>query len=667
MELFKAILKIAIKYKAVHVALLSGQKPDFKNLSLTSSESQQFQALQSVWIDQIVASLFPKRLHEKAYGSDVFEKESLVVQGLGQIIILIAASGQLHLFFPPSGEEAAESFIKSLNMEKKSDETPFSGLSLSSLDFASPEGLGLDDSSEKLDASVPMDLPSAPAAEEPFTPQMQSIPFSFSSLPVSEPKKNISEENIETLPSPSFESFTPPEFLKEESFLAPPSVSLPDVPEMPSFQAPSMMPPAEEASHSHESFDPSHEMSTPSNLVEPVKIVQKTESSDFSSSLPNLVSNKIDYSSVLPGSLSVSEGQLPIDKILKEMLSKKASDLHMTGSEPIIFRIDGDITRMPGDVLDPAKMEFYLDPIIPAIKRQQFKDTWDIDFAYELRNVGRFRVNMFRDHMGVGAVLRHIPDRVLSADELGLSEGIRKFCHLAKGLVLVTGPTGSGKSTTLAAMIDLINETRSDHILTIEDPIEFVHPQKKCLINQREVTKHTAGFKAALKAALREDPDIVLVGEMRDLETTAMAIETAETGHLVFGTLHTNSAISTVDRVIDQFPSEEQRIIRSMLASSLKGVISQTLCKKIGGGRCAAHEVLVPNEAVGAMIREGKIHMIANHMQTAQQDGNVLMVDALLNLVQQGKVNYWDAWRKANDKKEFQDATKRRNIIPPKT
>ena len=375
---------------------------------------------------------------------------------------------------------------------------------------------------------------------------------------------------------------------------------------------------------------------------------------------------EVDFSDEVPGTISKGDGSNPIDQILRGMIDNKASDLHLTIGQPVIFRIDGDICRAKTPNLDSKTMKSYLLPIMPKVKQRQFANSWDVDFAYEVANLGRFRVNVFRDYHGVGSVMRHIPDKVLSADQLNLPDSIRKLCHLSKGLVLVTGPTGSGKSTTLAAMIDLINSTRSEHILTIEDPIEFVHSQKKCLVNQREVGKHTDSFSAALKAALREDPDIVLVGELRDLETTAIALETAETGHLVFGTLHTNTAISTVDRIIDQFPADQQRIIRNMLATSMKGVIAQSLCKKKRGGRCAAHEILIPNDAVGSMIRESKNHMIANHMQTQQADGNCLMADSLTRLVAEDQVRYWDAWAKAIDKKEFEDFAKRKRItVPP--
>lgn len=355
----------------------------------------------------------------------------------------------------------------------------------------------------------------------------------------------------------------------------------------------------------------------------------------------------------LPGEVLSDSGPKPIDALLETMVKQRASDLHLTMNEPPCVRVDGEILRIAQERLTEEQMRSYLLPIMPQRNREEFASAHDTDFAYELPGMARFRVNMFRDRMGVGAVLRQIPDRILSADELGLSPAIRKLCELQKGLVIVTGPTGSGKSTTLASMIDLINESRSDHILTIEDPIEFVHPQKRCLINQREVHRHTQSFSRALRAALREDPDIILIGELRDLETVEIAIETAETGHLVFGTLHTNTAISTIDRLIDQFSADQQEQIRVMLAESLKGVVAQTLVKKKGGGRVAAQEVLIVDRAVSALIREGNTHMVHNQMQTQKAKGNVLLNDALLNLVTKGLIEAKDAYLKAVDKEGF--------------
>ncbi len=370
----------------------------------------------------------------------------------------------------------------------------------------------------------------------------------------------------------------------------------------------------------------------------------------------------INFGADAVGEADISDGQNPIDPMLTDMIKRRASDLHMTCGEPICLRIDGDIVRITDGPADAQQVGSLLLPIMPQRNQEEFLKINDTDFAYEIRGVGRFRVNIFRDRNGVGTVMRHIPSTILTAEQLGLPPAITKFCHLSKGLVLVTGPTGSGKSTTLAAMIDLINKTRADHILTIEDPIEFVHRQQKALINQREVHKHTGSFARALKAALREDPDIVLIGEMRDLETIAIAIETAETGHLVFGTLHTTTAVSTVDRIVDQFPTDRQEQVRMMLSSSLRGVVAQTLLKKKGGGRVAAHEILVTNDAVSAMVREGKNHMIPNHMQTQKVDGNVLLNESLVRLVKENLVDAEEAIRKAIDKAGLIDALKRNGI-----
>jgi twitching motility protein PilT len=303
-----------------------------------------------------------------------------------------------------------------------------------------------------------------------------------------------------------------------------------------------------------------------------------------------------------------------------------------------------------------------LGPIMPEKNRKEFTEKHDTDFAYEIAGLARFRSNVFADRKGPGAVFRVIPSKILTAEQLGLSPAILQLCQLNKGLVLVTGPTGSGKSTTLCAMVDYMNRTRHDHIITIEDPVEFVHENQQCLINQREVHTHTESFKHALRAALREDPDIVLVGEMRDLETVAIAIETAETGHLVFGTLHTTTAASTVDRIVDQFPTDRQAQIRIMLSESLRGVIAQNLCRKIGGGRAAALEVLIATPAIGNLIREGKTFQIPSLMQVGKAMGMVTLNDALMELVTKKLVPPDEAYSKAVDKTGFEGLLKRANI-----
>lgn len=341
----------------------------------------------------------------------------------------------------------------------------------------------------------------------------------------------------------------------------------------------------------------------------------------------------------------------PIDKLFRMMAEHGCSDLHLTSGNPPLFRKDGDITAI-GDTpaLSPAQVERLLLPITPDTNYDEFIETRDTDFAYEIEGVGRFRCNVFMDRIGPGAVFRIIPSEILTAEQLSLSDKILDLCYLQKGLVVVTGPTGSGKSTTLAAMIDYINRKRSAHLITIEDPIEFVHPNKQCLINQREIGVHTLSFKNALRAALREDPDIVLVGEMRDLETISIAIETAETGHLVFGTLHTNTAASTVDRIIDQFPPDRQSQVRTMLSESLRAVIAQTLCKKVGGGRVAALEILMVDHAVSNLIREGKTFQIPSIMGTKKAAGNIMLNDALATLVRDGLVTADEAISKAVDR-----------------
>ncbi|MGQ0541673.1 MAG: type IV pilus twitching motility protein PilT [Blastocatellia bacterium] len=345
-----------------------------------------------------------------------------------------------------------------------------------------------------------------------------------------------------------------------------------------------------------------------------------------------------------------------MDALFNLMSEVGASDLHMSVSLPPMVRKDGKMQPLEcsEETLTPEVMRELLHSIMPEKNQEEFERRRDTDFAYEIPDLARFRCNVFMDRKGMGGVFRIIPTKILTAEQLGLSKAIMDLCSLSKGLVVVTGPTGSGKSTTLCAMVDSINKVREDHIITIEDPIEFVHENQKCLVNQREVHNHTDSFKDALRAALREDPDILLVGEMRDLETISIAIETAETGHLVFGTLHTTTAASTVDRIIDQFPADRQQQIRVMLSESLKGVIAQTLLPKIGGGRVAALEVLIVTPAISNLIREGKTFQIPSAMQTGKTHGMVMLNDALFDLVEKKIVEPRDAYIKAVDKTNFE-------------
>jgi len=344
-----------------------------------------------------------------------------------------------------------------------------------------------------------------------------------------------------------------------------------------------------------------------------------------------------------------------IDAFFKYMIENDASDLHLSaGCKPKV-RKHGELEEIKYQELTNDILKMLLFEIITEDQKKRFLEKKDLDFAYEMPGVARFRANYFYQKRGFGAVFRIIPSKILSAQDLGLPESILRFTKLSRGLVLVTGPTGSGKSTTLAAMIDFINSTRKDHILTIEDPVEFVHVNKQCLVNHREVSTHTESFSAALRAALREDPDVILVGEMRDLETIELAITAAETGHLVFGTLHTNSAAKTVDRIIDAFPAGQQAQIRTMLSESLKGVISQQLLKRCDKpGRVAALEILFVNSAIANLIREGKTFQIPSMIQTGKGDGMQLMDQSIMDFLMQKVISPEEAYLKANDKKSFE-------------
>jgi twitching motility protein PilT len=355
----------------------------------------------------------------------------------------------------------------------------------------------------------------------------------------------------------------------------------------------------------------------------------------------------------------LAEARGALEGMLRLLVESEASDLHLRSGEPPLLRHHGELVRQPGEPIPAERLETLLMSLMSPKETAEFRETGDTDWAYEISGLARFRCNAGRDRQGPLAVFRVIPTTVSSADEMGLSREVQNLCYLTKGLVLVTGPTGSGKTTTLAALVDLINRTRTDHIITIEDPIEFVHQSKKCLVTQRQVGVHTRSFKHALRAALREDPDIIMVGEMRDLETMSIAIETAETGHLVFGTLHTTTAASTVDRIIDQFPADRQAQVRVMLSESLRGVIAQTLCRTIGGtGRVAAREILLSIPAVANLIREGKTFQIPSIMQTNRKVGMVTLNDALMELVERKQVEPKEAYMKSVDKAGFAAALK---------
>ena len=343
-----------------------------------------------------------------------------------------------------------------------------------------------------------------------------------------------------------------------------------------------------------------------------------------------------------------------IDAFFKLMNEEGASDLHLVAGERPMLRITGDIERVKYKVLNNDDLRPMLYEITPEHKIKQFEETGDVDFGYEVAGLARYRANYFMQKNGIGAVFREIPSTILTAKDLGLPAVISKLATLPRGLVLVTGPTGSGKSTTLAAIIDEANKTRKDHIITVEDPIEFVHKNERCVVNHREVGIHTNSFSSALRGALREDPDIILVGEMRDLETISLAIEAASTGHLVFSTLHTTSAHKTVDRVIEVFPAEQQQQIRSTLADGLRAVVAQVLFKRIDKkGRCVALEILIATPAVRNLIRESKTYQIPSMVQTGKRYGMQLLDDAIMNLLNKGWISADEAYTKANEKAKF--------------
>ena len=338
---------------------------------------------------------------------------------------------------------------------------------------------------------------------------------------------------------------------------------------------------------------------------------------------------------------------MDITELLAFSAKQGASDLHLSAGLPPMIRVDGDVRRINLPPMEHKEVHGLIYDIMNDKQRKDYEEFLETDFSFEVPGVARFRVNAFNQNRGAGAVFRTIPSKVLTMEDLGMGQVFKDVSSVPRGLVLVTGPTGSGKSTTLAAMIDYINDTRYEHVLTIEDPIEFVHESKKCLVNQREVHRDTLGFNEALRSALREDPDIILVGDLRDLETIRLALTAAETGHLVFGTLHTTSAAKTIDRVVDVFPAEEKSMVRSMLSESLQAVISQTLMKKMGGGRIAAHEIMIGTSAIRNLIREDKIAQMYSSIQTGGSLGMQTLDQCLERLLQKGLISREQARAKA--------------------
>ncbi|QKT04242.1 type IV pilus twitching motility protein PilT [Ectothiorhodospiraceae bacterium 2226] len=344
---------------------------------------------------------------------------------------------------------------------------------------------------------------------------------------------------------------------------------------------------------------------------------------------------------------------MDITELLAFAVKNGASDMHLSAGLPPIIRVDGDIRRINVPPLDHKAVHSLVYDIMNDKQRKDYEEFLETDFSFEIQGLARFRVNAFNHNRGAGAVFRTIPSKILSLEQLNAPEVFKEIADQPRGIVLVTGPTGSGKSTTLAAMVDYKNNTEYGHILTVEDPIEFVHESKRCLVNQREVHRDTLGFNEALRSALREDPDVILVGEMRDLETIRLALSAAETGHLVFGTLHTSSAAKTIDRIIDVFPAAEKTMVRSMLSESLRAVISQTLLKKVGGGRIAAHEIMISTPAIRNLIREDKVAQMYSAIQTGQSVGMQTLDQCLLGLVQKGLISKQDARARAVNKESF--------------
>lgn len=522
--------------------------------------------------------------------------------------------------------------------------------------------------SSVLSSTEPPPAPSKPAFE-PFSSEpspLESAGYTFESS--SSDSENNANIPVNAFPSPELEYDEPYAYLSETADFVQPEIEIVSVND-PEFQTTFSDDAIYEPPAKRQDFESSEYVAPTSDFApmeeeysfqSEAQAVSETypQTQNYQSSAPVKEQSTIQTTQTagfVPAQTN-GDAKIRMDALFYKMAEVGASDLHMSVSMPPMIRKDGKMQLLQCNetTLTPNSIKELLTSIMPHKNQEEFARRNDSDFAYEIPGLARFRANIFADRKGMGGVFRIIPTKILTAQQLGLSQAIMNLCALSKGLVVVTGPTGSGKSTTLCAMVDHINKDRDDHIITIEDPIEFTHENQKCLVNQREVGNHTDSFKDALRAALREDPDILLVGEMRDLETISIAIETAETGHLVFGTLHTTTAASTVDRIIDQFPADRQQQIRVMLSESLKGVIAQTLLPKKGGGRVAALEVLIVTPAISNLIREGKTFQIASSMQTGKNIGMVMLNDALYDLVQKGIVEPRDAYIKAVDKTNFE-------------
>lgn len=658
MEQFRTLLKNALTANAHRICITPGERSEWTLSEGGLAIVAEIPPFDIATVDQLITFLFPNFADQKRKNEPI--TGTLQIPNVGVLKLLAKPIGQSAIIYiySPAGESSYAVDLASGGPQQK-------GVSVEAPHLPPPPG---QKESTAADAQRPTDMfsllikrPSAPAAGVPVA--AESFAVNPPTPPAPKPAKIPLPQFVipETSANREVTPAAVPTELSEAVFIQEPAVGnasnaqpfkIPVPAQEVSFDVPQL-----DAAYSYSNADHVHEPS-----FEPAKAAVRAPGVYVNHESAPEEATSIVFGSGSESEGSVSDGSNPIDPFLKEMVSKKASDMHLTLGQPIVLRVHGEIERQKSMTLTAELMEKFIMPTLPGRNRTEFSKLNDTDYAYELQDVGRFRMNVFRDRNGVGAVMRHIPSQILTAEQLKLPPAIMNLCKLNKGLVLVTGPTGSGKSTTLAAMLDWINKNRAEHILTIEDPIEFVHQQHKCLVNQREVHKHTGSFSRALKAALREDPDVILIGEMRDLETIAIAIETAETGHLVFGTLHTTTAMSTVDRIIDQFPADRQSQIRTMLASSLRGVVTQTLLKKKGGGRVAAHEILMVNDAVSAMVREGKIHMIANHMMTQKAEGNQLLNDALFKLIAEDQIEPHDALFKSVDKNDFVLAAARKNI-----
>ena len=677
MNLLHEIVDEASKLRTQRITLKEGKRPSFFTIK-GSVDPKKFEPITPAQLDHLFTSIFAQagdmlRHQRHARKFKILEHgevDCIGLTDLRQINIYLASGAALYAldyaqFFPKSSLDAQQEDENASGAGKSSDTLIDAMVSLNNEN----SGIGLPSAAPAQENTL-NNTPAQPPAQPPAAPENNdalriNLPGVNNDTPASEDSNN-------TLPAPTAAPSTSDSAIDLQPLLvatdkdeaAPAQEDTPAPQDV-------LQAPAEEDNTSEETgvHTAMHRVATQLDQVVAENDVigeddQRPPTSSPAPAMPqaHTVAQPLT-THTLVGTHAVSDGNQAIDKLLQEMMAKRASDLHLSCDHPIMMRISGQMEKFNADEKITAEiLQSWLDPIIPALDAAKLEQSGDVDFTYELKGVGRFRVNVLKEVHGIGAVLRYVPAELKTLEELAVPEIVKKFCYLSKGLVIISGPAGSGRSTTMATMIDVINITRKAHLLSIEDPIEFVHRQKKSLIRQREVGTHTHSVREGLRAALREDPDIVCTDEIRDAEAMLMAMKCAEAGRLVFSMMHTKNSIAAIDSIINQFTPAQQNQARHLLANTLRGVICQTLVRKKSGGQVAAWEVLIASEAVAAMIKTGRTQQITAHMIAHRVKGNILLNDSLLKLVNDDTVSLNHALIAAADKRALHALAQRRGV-----